>query len=94
MFVNYGIFSFADISIGGLTAIRPPAVYLFDVPCLHEFLNCPLDGRHTAVGIFSYPFEGRIAVFILPLPVAQVSVDALRRKGQIIFKHALVAFHL
>ena len=94
MFVNYGIFSFADINIGGLAAIWSPPVYLLDVTSLHEFLYRPLDCRNTAFGIFSYPFVRRIAVFILSLPVAQVSVDALRGKGQIIFKHALVAFHL
>ena len=94
MFVNYGIFSFADINVGGLTAIRSPSVYFLYVTCLYEFLNCPLDCRNTAFGIFSYPFVGRIAVFILPLPVAQVSIDTLCGKGQIIFKHALVAFHL
>ena len=94
MFVNYGIFSFADINIGGLTAIRPPPINLFDVSSLNEFVDGTLDRGHTAFGIFSYPFVRRIAVFILPLSVAQVSVDALRGKGQIIFKHALVAFHL
>ena len=94
MFVNYGIFSFADINIGGLTAIRPPSIDLFNVVCFYKFIDSSLDCRNTAFGIFSYPFVRRIAVFILPLPVAQVSVDALRRKGQIIFKHALVAFHL
>ena len=94
MFVNYAIFSFADINIGGLTAIRSPSVYFLYVTGLYELVNGPLDCRNTAFGIFSYPFVRRIAVFILPLPVAQVSVDALRGKGQIIFKHALVAFHL
>ena len=81
MFVNYGIFSFADIHIGGLAAIWPPSVYLFDVPCLYELVDGTLDRGHTAFGIFSYPFVRRIAVFILPLPVAQVLVDALRGKG-------------
>lgn len=94
MFVNYGIFSFADINVGGLTAIRSPSVYFLYVTCLYELLNCPFDGRHTAFCIFSYPFVRRIAVFVLALPVAQVTVNALRGKGQIIFKHALVAFHL
>ena len=94
MFVNYGIFSFADINVGGLTAIRPPPINLFDVTGLYELVDGTFDRGHTAFRIFSYPFVRRIAVFILPLPVAQVSVDALRRKGQIIFKHALVAFHL
>jgi hypothetical protein len=94
MFVNYGIFSFADINVGGLAAIRSPSVYFLYVTYLYEFLNCPLDCRNTAFGIFSYPLVRRIAVFVLALSVAQVTVDALRGKGQIIFKHALVAFHL
>ena len=94
MFVNYGIFSFADINVGGFTAIRPPPVYLFDVSCLYELLDSSFYSRHTTFCIFSYPLVRRIAVFVLALSVAQVTVDALRGKGQIIFKHALVAFHL
>ena len=94
MFVNYGIFSFADINIGGLTAIRPPSIYFLDVPSLYELVDGSLDRRNTALSIFSYPPMRRIAVFVLTLSVAQVSVDALRGKGQIILKHALVTFHL
>ena len=70
MFVNYGIFSFADINIGGLTAIRPPPIDLFNVACFYKFIDSPLDCRHAAFGIFSYPFVRRIAVFILSLSVA------------------------
>ena len=94
MFVSYGIFSFADINIGGLTAIRSPSVYFLNVSSLNEFVDGTLDRGHTAFGIFSYPPMRRIAVFVLTLPITQVLVDALRSKGQIIFKHALVAFHL
>jgi hypothetical protein len=81
MFVNYGIFSFADINIGGLTAIRPPPINLFDVSSLNEFVDGTLDRGHTAFGIFSYPFVRRIAVFVLALPVAEVTVDTLCCKG-------------
>ena len=70
MFVNYGIFLFADINIRGLTAIWSPPVYLLDVTSLHELVDGPFDGRHTAFGIFSYPPMGRIAVFILPLTIS------------------------
>ena len=93
MFVNYGIFSFADINVGGLTAVRPPPVYLFDVSCLYELLDSSFYSRHTTFCIFSYPLVRRIAVFILALPVAQVSVDALRCEGQVISEYHLVAFH-
>ena len=44
MFVNYGIFSFADINVGGLTAIRPPPINLFNVTGLYELVNGPFDG--------------------------------------------------
>lgn len=81
MFVNYGIFSFADINIGGLTAIRPPSVYFLDMPSLYELVDSAFDRGHTAFCIFSYPFVRRIAVFVLALPVAQVSVDTLCGKG-------------
>ena len=81
MFVNYGIFSFADINIGGLTAIWSPSVYLLNVTSFHELIDGPFDGRHTAFCIFSYPFVRRIAVFILTLSIAQVTVDALCSKG-------------
>ena len=81
MFVNYGIFSFADINIGGLTAIWPPPIYLFDVSGLYELVDGSFDRGNTALSIFSYPFVRRIAVFILSLSVAQVSVDTLCGKG-------------
>ena len=81
MFVNYGIFSFADINIRGLTAIWPPPVYFLDVTSLYELVDGSFDGRHTAFCIFSYPFVRRIAVFILTLSIAQVTVDALCSKG-------------
>ena len=93
MFVNYGIFSFADIDIRGLAAIRPPSIYFLDVPSLYELIDSSLDSRHTASRVFSYPFVGRIAVFVLTLPVAQVSVDTLRCEGQVILEDHLVAFH-
>lgn len=93
MFVNYGIFSFADINIGGLAAIRPPSVSFLDVTSLHELVDGSFDGRHAAFCVFSYPLVGRVAAFILTLPVAQVSVDTLRCEGQVISEDHLVAFH-
>ena len=93
MFVDYGIFSFTDINIGGLTAVWPPSVYFLNVTSLYKLIDGSLDSRHTAFRIFSYPFVRRIAVFVLTLSVAQVSVDTLRGKRQVISEDHLVAFH-
>ena len=93
MFVNYGIFSFADINVRSFTAIRPSSVYFFYVTRLYKLIDGSFYRRNTTLGIFSYPPVRRIAVFILALPVAQVSVDALRCEGQVISEYHLVTFH-
>ena len=92
LFVDYG-FLFTDIQIGSLAAVWPPPVYLLNVPGFHKLVNGPLDRRDTAFDISGYSFVGREATIVLALPVAQVSVDTLRCKGQVISEHLLVAFH-
>lgn len=75
-----GLHLFADINIGGLRAIGPPSVNLLKVPLPYQLIDSPFHSGHAALGICGYLLVCWIAVFVLPLPVAQVSVDTLRRK--------------
>lgn len=92
LFVDY-VFLFADIQISSLASVWPPSVYLLNVPGFHKLVNGPLDRRDTAFDINGYSFVGRKTVLIFSLPVAQVSIDTLRCKGQVISEHLLVTFH-
>lgn len=71
---------FADINIGGLSAIRPPSIYLLNVSRFDQFCDRSLDRGDAALGICCNRLMGRITVLVLTLPVAQVSVDTLRCK--------------
>ena len=84
---------FADINIGGLSAIRPPSIYLLNISSLDQFCDYSFDCRYAALGICCDHLVGRITIFILTLPVAQVSVDALRCKRQVILEDQFVIFH-
>ena len=86
-------FLFADIKIGGLCAIRPPPVFLLNVSGLDQFIDRSLDRGYAALGIRCNGLVGWIAVFVLPLPVAQVAVDTLRCEGQVISEDQFVIFH-
>ena len=84
---------FADINIGGLSTIRPPSIYLLNVSSFDQLCDRPLDCGHAALGICCDHLVGRITTFILTLPVAQVSVDTLRCKRQVISEDLFVIFH-
>ena len=84
---------FTDINIGGLSAIRPPSIYLFDISSLDQFCDCSLDRGYATLGIRRNRLVGWIAVFVLALPVAQVTIDTLRREGQVISEDLFVIFH-
>ena len=84
---------FTDINIGGLSAIRPPSIYLFNISGLDQLCDRSLDSRYAALGICRNGLVGWIAAFVLTLPVAQVAVDTLRCEGQVISEDQFVVFH-
>ena len=84
---------FADINIGGLSTIRPPSIYLLNISSLDQFCDCSLDCGYAAFGIRRNQLVGWIAALVLSLPVAQVSVDTLRCKRQVISEDQFVIFH-
>ena len=84
---------FADINIGGLSAIRPPSIYLFNISGLDQLCDRSLDRGYAALGICRNGLVGWIAAFVLTLPVTQVAVDTLRCEGQVISEDQFVIFH-
>lgn len=84
---------FADVNIGGLSAIRPPSIYLLNISGFDQLRDRSLDCGYAALGICCDHLVGRIAVLVLSLPVAQVSVDTLRCKRQVISEDQFVIFH-
>ena len=84
---------FTDINIGGLSAIRPSSIYLLNISGFDQLCDRSLDRGYAALAICRNGLVGWIAVFVLPLPVAQVAVDALRCEGQVISEDQFVIFH-
>ena len=84
---------FTDINIGGLSAIRPPSIDLLNISGFDQLCDRSLDRGYAALGIRRNGLVGWIAVFVLPLPVAQVAVDTLRCEGQVISEDQFVIFH-
>ena len=84
---------FTDINIGGLSAIRPSSIDLLNISGFDQLCDRSLDRGYAALGICCNGLVGWIAVFVLALPVAQVTIDTLRRKGQVIVEDLFVIFH-
>lgn len=71
---------FTDISVGGLTSIRPALIDLLNITFLYKLVYRTLYGRYTTFVVDRYSFVRGITAFIFALSVAKISVNTLRLK--------------